>query len=139
MKHSVRNNNRSSPIMMIAVSLAISLLISFIGCVFTTYMISGGKWGEEHYGTASFILWLIGTLSGTMILGLTIKEKRLLMIGISALLYFLFLVGMHIMFFEGSISRIGQGILAIILGSIPSVVLSLRKNASNQKKIKYRR
>ncbi len=139
MKYSVSSNNKASPIVTMAISLVSSLLISFIGCVFTTYMISGGKWGEEHYGTAGFILWMIGALSGTMITCLTIKEKRLLMIGISALLYFLFLIGMHIMLFEGSLTRIGQGILAIILGSIPSVLLSLRKNKPNQKKIKYRR
>ena len=139
MKHTFQNNNKSSPIAIMGISLLSSLILSFIGCVFTAYMVSGGKWGEEHYGTVSFILWMVGALSGTMITCLTTKERRLLMIGISAMLYFVCLIGTHIMFFEGSLIRIGQGILAILLGSIPSIILSFRKNTPNRKKIKYRR
>lgn len=127
----------------IPISSAIGLLIAFIitgiGGILGSSMIHNGNLSESAYGTVTFITWMIASFSGAFVSGVSYKEKFLIVSLLSVAVYMFLMLAAAIMFFDGNLQRMGQGLLAIFVGYLPTLLLNGMKFGQKKTKIRYRR
>lgn len=121
----------------VAVGIFISLIVTLGGAMLTTAMIHGQSWNENSYSVASFVIWLLASFAGATIAGIMAKDRPWLGVLFNAVIYMLILLSVSILFFDGKLGAIGQGIIAVLLGAAPAMLLLTRKTNGINRKIRY--
>ena len=133
------NHKKLSITLSSAIGLLISLIITGIGGIIGTYMIHNGSISENAYATVAFITWMVASFAGAFVSGASFKDKFLVASLLSVGVYMFLMLSIAILIFNGNLERIGQGMLAMAIGYIPTVLLNRTKSGQRKSKIRYRR
>ncbi len=85
------------------------------------------------------ILWFAASMLGSFVTSIMLYRKYIIACAVTAVIYFGVLFTITILFFDGSYSQAGWGILSILLGVVPSILFNMKKTTSKKGKIKYRK
>lgn len=135
------NGNRKKMTMPLssAIGLLIALIITGIGGILGAFMIHNGSISENTYSTVAFVTWIVASFAGAFVSGMSYKDKFLVVSLISVVAYIFLMLSVAIMFFEGNLQRIGQGIFAILIGYVPVLLINGTHSGRKKPKIRYRR
>lgn len=119
----------------ITVGLIVSMISTLIGAAIAAWLLASEKVGEGSVGYIVLILLLISGFLGAMTSCNIIKQKRLPACIISGGVYFLCLLGINALLFQGTYSGVGESALVILAGVLSAALLGL-KNDKKMKRLK---
>ena len=125
----------------IVLGVGISIVITLIGALILTALISHQSMRFESVGYGCTAALLVSSLAGSYLSAQVIKRRSLLVCGLTGLIYFLILLSVTAMFFGGVYSGVGMSALMVFLGSGGAAFLStaLKKQPNwNKRKIAFR-
>ena len=121
----------------IALGTLISVLISLGGAAVTAWLVSTENVGEGSFGTAAMVIVALAAAVGAWLCSTVIKRLRLQMCLLSGACYFLSLLGMTALFFDGQYQGIGK-IAIVILCACTIIAFLPSKNKPFKAKMKKR-
>ena len=111
----------------LAVSAAISMLITLIIVAIGAYMISNGILPQEQIGYCSMTALLAGSMAGSIMAARKIKHQKLVTGLLSGAIYYLILLAITALFFGGQYQGMGVTLLLVMGGSAIGAILANRK------------
>ena len=120
----------------IAIGTLISLVVSIIGAAVSAWLVSSEKMGEGGIGYAALVVVALAAVSGAWFSTSMIRRLRLQMCLLSGGCYFLCLLAMTALFFEGQYRGIGSVLIAILCGC---GIVALAPRTKSQYKSKRKR
>ena len=129
-KHTITENNNIFAC--IGIGLLVTILISLMMTIALTSLIQKGKISEN--GNAFiFIIRVTATIVGCL-LGSGLSKKSILpVIGAISAGYFIVLLSMGLLFLDGSLNKVWQGILSVIIGGAIACMVKLKPQSSGKK------
>ena len=118
----------------IGVGLLLSLIITVLAAILIAMMIIGERMEPSHIYFGSAATLLLASFIGALYVVLTMSEKRLLFSTISGVVYFLVLICITLVFFDGMFTNVWQALILVTGGSISAGVIKM-----NSKKTRYRK
>lgn len=122
----------------IAAGIAVSLCVTLIGAMILAWLVATERMGEQTVNAGCFVILVVAALLGAVISSGAIRDKRMLVSGISAGGYYLALLGMALVF-GGKFEGLGTTALAILVGGGASLLLGLVGNKSGAHRHKFKR
>ena len=111
-----RQRNHTGISMGIGLGIAMSVAITALVSVVTAVLVTGGKWTEEQAIYGSVAALLLSGFSGSMLAAGMAGEKRMVVCLLHGVLYFLMLLCITALVFDGAYENL-WGTLIIVLGS----------------------
>ena len=121
----------------VVTSVAVTLCCAAVGAA----MITTGKIGENVTGYISIGILLLATLIGTLTGTGRVQGKKLYTGLVIAAIYFILLLSMTALFFDGQYERVTVTSFVLILGAIGGACLRIGKGSSGKcrmRRIKHR-
>ncbi len=122
----------------IAIGLMTGLSVTGAGMVICTTFINKSVLSENSMTFICPIVWFLSAFTGSIASCTLAKSQFLLTCGITGLTYFGVLFLISIMFLDGAYGQVGWGILSVVLGMIPAVLLFVRKEKPAKAKYRFR-
>lgn len=114
----------------------LSLLMTLIGAAAVTFLIAAERIGEDQLGYGAGAAIFIGALVGALTAVAMAGEKRLIVCGLHAAVYFVILLCCTAMFFDGRYDGIGVTAM-LILGANGAVwLLGMRRDSRGRGRVK---
>ena len=140
----VVNRKPTGKAMSIPGGLAVGALFSIGATLLLTAvlakLVEGETVQQENIGYGVMVILTVSAFTGALVSFGRIKRQRLLVCGLSGLLYFAILMSMTALFFGGQYSSVGVTALLILLGSAVAALLGLKQGGGGRrKKIKVNR
>ena len=135
-----RVKERKSNSMWIAViyGVVISIGISILGCVIGAIFVD-----KEIIGSfttiMAMVVWIVSSFLGTMIATRLVNGNKLIILGITAVVYLFILVCASILFIDGSFMTLWQGSVSVLIGTGLTMVICSNRKADKRHKVKYRK
>lgn len=124
-KRAAERNNQ--PITLcIAIGVFVAILVSVLLAMLMTVLIINERVSETSIQYFDFAILLVASFCGGMVATQQTGEKRVLVSGLTAVTYCLFLVASGILFFDGGFQNLWTSAVAIAVGGIGSCVLCVR-------------
>lgn len=140
MKQMLTNKSKHNSIWTsVAIGLLAAVILTILGAILGTTLINGGKIQETAYPVISAIILCISSFFGTLITTKKASQQLLIAAGTTVLGYLLLLAGIQILFFEGEFHSLWRGILLSVVGTIPTILISMKPHGHKKGKVKYRR
>ena len=118
----------------IAIGTLISLVVSIVGAAVSAWLVSSEKIGEGGIGYAALVVVALAAVSGAWFSTSVIKRLRLQMCLLSGGCYFLCLLAVTALFFEGQYRGIGSVVIAILCGCGIVALAPMKKNQFKSKR-----
>ena len=131
-------NNGTNMIIQIMVGLLASLGASIVIMMIGAILLNNEIVGEASITWLTLLVWTVSVLIGTIIQKYAFAVKNILVPCATAMIYFVILIAVKMLFIESGFTGIGQGIAAILAGTLPSVILIARNKSENSKRFRYR-
>ena len=133
-KHKMSGKGVSLPAgIVIGVVAGVSLAI--LGALLLAYLVVSESIDIGGTGVGAMLIVALASAFGAWITSALVKQKKLLVSGLTALGFFLILLSITAVFFDGVFSEVGKIGLMILLGAALPLLFTLRKK-SNKNKIK---
>lgn len=100
----------------LALGILVSTVITLIGAAILAWLIAGGTVGEGSTPAGAATVQLISAALGALTATLCIRKMRLQMSLLSGLIYYLVLMGMNALFFDGEYAGMGLAALMVLIG-----------------------
>ena len=110
-----------------------ALLLSVILSVLIVNLVLQGSMRENIISGVVFVIRTISVLSGALICGILLKRDYLKLTGIIAVGYLIILIGMGIVFFDGSFKNFVTGAISVLIGAVVAVLILLRPKGNRYK------
>lgn len=107
---------------------ALSFLITCALAGLLTWAVLGGFVSEKALGYFVMAILLIASFTGTLVSGVKIQRRRMLVSLITGVVYYAFLFAVTGVFFGGNYSGIGTTGFLILVGALTSGILGLKSN-----------
>lgn len=138
--------NRNGKVKTMPIGLALGALtgmgITLASAVGAAKMIDAGTAGENTIGYFAMGILLISSFAGTIVAVNSIRHRKLMVCGLSALIYYAILLSMTALFFGGQYQGMGVTALVVACGSVVAALISLRQgrgaSAKKQRRIAHR-
>ncbi len=127
------SENNNSLAVCIAIGLFISLVVTVALSILLTSLIQEGK-SDENRNLGVFAIRVIATLAGCITGAVLSKKKLLVVIGAISIGYFVILLIIGLLLFDGVVSQVGMGVLSVLLGGLIACAVMLRSNRVNKKR-----
>ena len=131
-KHKLSHSGISVPVC-VTVGAISCLLVTMLGALLLAYMVGNETFGVAGIGIGSMLVLLLSTVLGCWIARALNKEKQLLVCGLTALVFYLSLISITAVFFDGIYTGMGLTALVILFGVGGSLLVGLRKKAGKSK------
>lgn len=118
----------------LAAGAILSAAFTVLGALIAAHLISKEIIGQDKIGYCSMIILLIASFTGSSIACGKIKRRRLLVSGISCLIYYAMLLAATALFFDGIYEGMGVTVLLIICGSAFSVITGSKGQGSGSRR-----
>lgn len=118
----------------IAGGAGISLVITLVGAVVGAFLLSGEVLGREEIGFAGTVITLIAAAAGSWFASGKIGKMKMQVCMLTGAVYYLALMAVTVLAFDGLYAGLGRGALAVFGGSAGVALLSIM----NKKKPKFR-
>jgi len=138
MKSNKISAKRTVP-MAAAVGIVTGVGISIILTAALTSLVLNGRIGNNGEVVALFVIRGLSMLIGGLLGGMIAKEKYLQIVGIITLGYLVTLVGIGIVFFDGSFRNLLDGVISVLLGSVTSFLILQRPKRRRHSAVKFSR
>lgn len=110
----------------IIVSVIAATILSVALSALLASLILNGSLSEKAVGTAILAVRSVSLLAGALVGGAMLKQKILPQVGFTALGYLLVLLGIGIVFYDGSFNEFWSGIASVLVGGTGAFVILLR-------------
>ncbi len=94
-----------------------SLLLTLLGAAVLAYLIGSGTVAQTGMGLGSTVILIISTALGSLVATGIHKHRKLMISGITAAGYYLSLLAMSALFFEGQYEGMGITAIMVLLGA----------------------
>ena len=111
-----------------------SIAITILGAAVSSWLLVCEKIGESNLGYVIAILLLVSSAVGALVASSVIRQKRILVCLISGSMYFLSMLGINALFFQGVYSGVGESALLILGGSFSVALLGLNNGKKPKRK-----
>ena len=125
----------------LAAGMIISIVVTVVGALIAAHLISKEIISQESAGYCSMFILLLASLTGSWIACGKIKRRRLMVCGMSGLIYYALLLATTALFFDGIYEGMGVTALLIICGSALTALIGTRgqgSSARRRKQIRHR-
>ena len=117
----------------IVVGVLASIILTIVGALIVTNFVLKERIDIESVGTIVFFLLVAASALGAWLGAKLVSEKKLLASGLTGLGFFLVLLSINAVFFDGMFAGVGITALAILAGIGISLLPKLRKKSSKSK------
>ena len=112
--------------------------VTLIGTGLLAYLVGNGTVEIKSITPFCVVIQLLASaLTGVVSYGI-MKRQRILVCGLSALCYFVLLIGMVSLVFDGQYQSVGAGALAVMGGGVLSILPGFIQRGSGGKKVKFK-
>lgn len=130
-----RNQSKATSVpITIGVGLVLSLIITVLAAVLIAMMVISERMEPGHIYFGSAATMLLASFIGALYVVLMMGEKKLLFSMVTGGAYFLVLVCVSMLFFDGMIANVWQALILVIGGSFSAGIIKM-----NSKKTSYRK
>lgn len=120
----------------IAIGVVTCIAVMLIGALAMAYLITNETLSIDGVGIGAMVITALSSALGTWLSTALTKQKKLLVCGLTALVFYLVLLSINAVFFDGTFAGMGLTALMILLGAGGIVLCGLRKKpAKNRIKI----
>ena len=125
----------------LAAGAAVSLLMTFAICLLGGWMIGSELISQQAIGYCSIVALLASVIFGSITAWKKIRRKRLLVCVASAVVYFMILTLITLLFFDGGYKGMGVTFITVLMGAAVSVLVTDRpkKSKSGKRRMKIYR
>ena len=120
----------------LAMGLFVSLMVTTVICLITACLVISEKLSEEHMKYGAAMALLIGSFIGAWTAAQLVGVKRIIICLMSGVFYFVFLLCVTAIAFEGMYKNIWPTFLVIAGGSIAAGLAGIRNKSTTYKKHK---
>ena len=111
----------------LAAGAAVSMAVTVIICSLAAWLITSEIIPQKQIGYCSLAALLLSAILGSMTAMSRMKRKQLIVSLMSGGIYYGLLMGVTILFFDGSFQGMGVTLVAVLVGSVIAVLISNRK------------
>ena len=97
-------------------------------------LVDSERMAMENIGYGIMLLLLTASFLGALVSFGKIRRQRMLVCGVSGLIYFAMLLSITALFFGGQYSAVGVTALLVLAGSAAAALLGLRQNGGGKRK-----
>ncbi len=134
-KVKIKQGKKQGVAMQILISVIISIAVVLLGAMILTALVSAGTVSETAYQTVAVVILAISAWAGSMA---AMGGQPPVLAGAAAV-YYLVLLSVNIILFDGDFSGIGWGTTAVILGVAAAFGMKAAlTSGGGKRKIKYR-
>lgn len=109
----------------IGIGLASSIMCTIIGTAVSAWFLSTEKIGEGGIRYITAVLLLLSSSLGALVSWKIVKQRRLPVCLIAGSIYFLALLAINALFFNGAYSGVGESALVVFAGALSVAILGL--------------
>jgi len=113
-----------------------ALAATFAGSLFTAWLISFEKIGENAIGYCAIVILMLSSMLGGYLAQATVKHQRLVMCTATGAAYYLSLLAITALFFGGQYQGMGVTALVVAAGVGVMILMGLKRSASHNSKLK---
>jgi hypothetical protein len=125
-KHSYKQDAQTGkPAISVAIGVMISLLLTFLLSAGAAWLVSEGKLSENNMSSAAWMIQFLSTVAGCLTATMLAGSMPAVISAVCAIAYLLLLISGNILFIDGSMGSIGNGIFAVLSGAIVPIILQL--------------
>ena len=135
-KKRIFSKKNTSEVLQVMIGVLLALLITLIGMVVGASFLENGIITEMREGWYTFAIWFMAPCIATMLLTFS-GERNFITICAIGVIYFIILLCIKMLFIDCAFCGIGKGIIAIIAGVIPALLIIFYKSNGKRKKYKY--
>jgi len=118
----------------IVVGILVASLLSILLTALVTNLVLNGSFGENSVAPIIFVIRTISLFIGALIGGALSKHKILLQVSLTALGYMIVLLGIGIVFYDGSFKHFLSGAVSVLAGGVAALLILQRpKNKSRRR------
>ena len=117
----------------VALGVAISMAVMLLGALLMAYLVLKGSISMDALGIAAAVVLAIASALGSWCASILNAEKRFLVTALTALVFFLMLLGITAVFFDGMYSGLCFTALVILAGAGVTLLPKLQKNPRKNK------
>lgn len=118
----------------IGIGLAVSMTTTILGAAVFAWLLATERIGEGSEGYISVMLLMVSSILGALISCWMIKEKRLPVCLLSGYAYFISLLAINALFFEGTYRAVGESALVVLAGALSVAILGLKGTKNKKRK-----
>lgn len=111
----------------IAIGVAICIAAMLIGALVMAYLIMNETIGIDSIGIGTMVITAVSSALGTWLATALTKQKKLLVCGLTAFAFYLVLLSINAVFFDGTFAGMRLTALMILLGAGGILLCGLRK------------
>ena len=118
----------------------VSMVVTVIICGLGAWMIASELMPQEQIGYCSIAALLLSTILGSITAMERVKRKKLMVGLMNGGIYYILLVVVTILFFDGKFQGMGVTLTVVLIGSLAAVLVENRKpkQRSGKQRIKIR-
>lgn len=118
----------------LAVGAGVSLGVTLLMAAVLAKLVDAERMAWENIGYGIMVLLLAASFAGAMVSFGKIKRQRMLVCGLSGVIYFAMLLAITALFFGGQYSAVGVTALLVLAGSGTAALLGLRQGRGGKRK-----
>lgn len=115
----------------------IALVLSFLLTALMGNLILNGHSGENIAHASIFLIRTISVLVGALIGGLVLRHNYLKLVGFITAGYFVVLIGIGIVFYDGSFKSFLVGAVSVLVGGIAALLILQMPKSNMHKRKKF--
>lgn len=117
----------------IAVGVIVSVAVMLLGALGIGFLVINETVPIDGIGFGAMFVLALAAAAGAGVATLLTRQKKLLVIGLTALAFYLVLLSITAVFFDGMFAGVGIIALMILLGAGATVLFGLRKKSGKSK------
>ncbi len=119
--------------------LAVGTAITIIGCILMTFLISGEKMSQDAVVYSAPVTWFTAAVCASAVSMLRVKQMKLPVSLAAGAVYWLSLLAMNGLFFDGQYTSVAMSALVVMGGSGAVALLTLRTGGVRmRRRVRYR-
>ena len=121
----------------VAIGVIVASVLSVLLSALLSNVVLNGRLQETSVSAIVFVIRSISMLLGALIGGAILKKSFLPLVGFTAAGYLLVLLGIGIVFYDGSFKNFLSGIASVLIGGIAALFIIQRPKNKRNKSVKY--
>ncbi len=135
-KHKTSNAGQSL-VTAITAGVVGAICLSVLLTLFLTNFVLNGTMREENANVIILLIRAISVFAGALIGGALLKQRYLLQVSLTALGYWVALIGIGIVFYDGSFKHFLSGTASVLTGGAAALMLLQRPKRKSRRPHKY--
>jgi len=118
---------------LIGIGVIVSIAVMLIGALVLAYLVMNVTVGIESIGIGAVLIVFLSSAAGCWLVSKLAKQKKPLVSGLTALAFYLVLLSITTVFFDGAFAQMGITALLVLLGAGVSLLPNIRRKPGKSK------